>query len=219
MVTLSKYVGISFRSSGGFWTVDSRHDKIIGPQCVLGVLCLILFLSVGMLFSNISMWELNCYKWKGRPVITTLKWKMYGRMLFTYFISHNNWRLSCKKGVYGQFHVTDITGQIFGTKTFPLCLKFVQVFITWYLTISRKEIWWKAAGYGELCVWFKPIRNGKIFWMKNKYIYKTTHFNEMRLKMLFRSLQPPEVLHLIVVRRFACLNDPGSYISWDCSPW
>ena len=27
------------------------------------------------------------------------------------------------------------------------------------------------------------------------------------------------VLHLIVVGRFACLNDPGSYISWDCSPW
>ena len=34
----------------------------IGPQCVLGVLCLILFLSVGMLFSNISIWELTCYK-------------------------------------------------------------------------------------------------------------------------------------------------------------
>ena len=32
----------------------------IGSQCVLGVLCLVLFLSVGMLFSNI--WELNCYK-------------------------------------------------------------------------------------------------------------------------------------------------------------
>ena len=44
--------------------------KKIGPQCVLGVLCLILFLSVGMLFSNISIWELTCYKWKGRQVIT-----------------------------------------------------------------------------------------------------------------------------------------------------
>ena len=29
------------------------------------------------------------------------------------------------------------------------------------------QIWWTAAGYGELCVWFKPIRNGKIFWMNN----------------------------------------------------
>ena len=24
------------------------------------------------------------------------------------------------------------------------------------------RIWGTAAGYGELCVWFKPIRNGKI---------------------------------------------------------
>ena len=34
----------------------------IGPQCVLGVLSLIFFLSVGMLLSNISIWELTCYK-------------------------------------------------------------------------------------------------------------------------------------------------------------
>ena len=34
----------------------------IGPQCVLGVLCLVLFLSVGMMFSNIIIWELNYYK-------------------------------------------------------------------------------------------------------------------------------------------------------------
>ena len=33
----------------------------IGPQCVLWVLCLILFLSAGMLFSNISIWELTRY--------------------------------------------------------------------------------------------------------------------------------------------------------------
>ena len=31
------------------------------------------------------------------------------------------------------------------------------------------QIWWTAAGYGELCVWFKPIRNVKIFWMNNKW--------------------------------------------------
>ena len=65
------------------------HWLKIGLQCVLGVLCLILFLLFGMLFSNISIWELNCYKWKGRQVITTLKWKMYGSILFTYFISNN----------------------------------------------------------------------------------------------------------------------------------
>ena len=35
------------------------------------------------------------------------------------------------------------------------------------------QIWWTAAGYGELCVWFKPIRNGKIFWMNNKIRYWT----------------------------------------------
>ena len=33
------------------------------------------------------------------------------------------------------------------------------------------QIWWTAAGYGELCVWFKPIRNGKIFWMYNNACY------------------------------------------------
>ena len=33
------------------------------------------------------------------------------------------------------------------------------------------QIWWTAAGYGELCVWFKPIRNGKIFWMNNNVSY------------------------------------------------
>ena len=29
------------------------------------------------------------------------------------------------------------------------------------------QIWWTAAGYGELCVWLQPIRNGEIFWMNN----------------------------------------------------
>ena len=33
------------------------------------------------------------------------------------------------------------------------------------------QIWWTAAGYSELCVWFCPIRNGKIFWMNNNYRY------------------------------------------------
>ena len=81
----------------------------IGPQCVLGVLCLNLFLSDGMLFSNIRIWELNYYKWKVRQVITTYKWKMHGIVLFTYFIfiSNNSLSLLCKKGVHGQSHVTE----------------------------------------------------------------------------------------------------------------
>ena len=33
------------------------------------------------------------------------------------------------------------------------------------------QIWWTAAGYGELCVWFKPIRNERIFWMNNNFVY------------------------------------------------
>ena len=48
----------------------------------------------------------------------------------------------------GRFHVTDITfrEQIFGNKSFfyilllsSFCLKFVQIFITWYLIVSIKE--------------------------------------------------------------------------------
>ena len=35
------------------------------------------------------------------------------------------------------------------------------------------QIWWTAAGYGELCMWFKPIRNGKIFWMNNNGSYSS----------------------------------------------
>ena len=55
-----------------------------------------------------------------------------------------NFRWNCK----GRFHVTDITfrEQIFGKKTFfyilflrSFCLKFVQIFITWYLIVSMKE--------------------------------------------------------------------------------
>ena len=33
------------------------------------------------------------------------------------------------------------------------------------------QIWWTAAGYGELCVWFQPIRTGEIFWMNNNCYY------------------------------------------------
>ena len=41
--------------------LSTLYNKI-GPQCVLGILCLVLFLSDRMLFSNVSIWELNCYK-------------------------------------------------------------------------------------------------------------------------------------------------------------
>ena len=33
------------------------------------------------------------------------------------------------------------------------------------------QIWWTAAGYGELSVWFWPIRNGEIFWMNDNITY------------------------------------------------
>ena len=56
----------------------------IGPQCVLGILCLVLFLSVRMLFSIVSIWELNCYKGAVSQVVTIFNWEMYGRILFTY---------------------------------------------------------------------------------------------------------------------------------------
>ena len=71
----------------GLWLVSLVINKI-GPQWVLGVLCLNLFLSVGMLFSAISISELNCYKWKGRQVFTALSGKcMAEYCLFTLSLS------------------------------------------------------------------------------------------------------------------------------------
>ena len=71
---------------------------------------------------------------------------MYGRILFTLsssLIKAYYWRLWCKKGIYGQFHIMDITfrGQNFGNKTFS----YILLFKTWrsihhmVLTISRKK--------------------------------------------------------------------------------
>ena len=51
------------------------------------LLCLLLFLLVRMLFSNVSIWELNCQNLKGSQVITIFKWEMYGRILFTYLLT------------------------------------------------------------------------------------------------------------------------------------
>ena len=119
----SSNLSLFFKSMFCF-RIPMVKNRNIGLQCVIGVLCLILFLSVGMLFSNISSWQLNCYKWKGGQVITIFKWKCmtkYVNLLYLYLLlTSNNWRLFCKKGVYGQFHVTDITfrGQMFGNKTF-----------------------------------------------------------------------------------------------------
>ena len=114
----------------------------------IGVLCLVLFLSVGMLFSNISIWELNCYKCKGRQVITIFKGKMYGRILFTlssFLTKAHYWRLWLQKGRYEQFHIMDITfrGQIFGSKTFLtyFCLKLEQVFIHGTSLSAEKKLW------------------------------------------------------------------------------
>ena len=44
-----------FRRKNYLGGLETRTKEIIGPQCVLGVLCLVLFLSVGILFSNISI--------------------------------------------------------------------------------------------------------------------------------------------------------------------
>ena len=85
-----------------------------------------------MLFSNISIWELNYYKWKGWQVSTILSVKCKEEYcLLTLSLSVIT--IEGEKGIYGQFHIT-FRGQIFGNS-----LKFVQVFITWYVTISRKE--------------------------------------------------------------------------------
>ena len=85
-----------------------------------------------MLSSNISIWELNCYKCEGRQVITIFEGKIYGRILFTLsssLIKAYYLRLWCKKGIYGQFHILDITfrGQMFGNKTFS----YILLFKTW----------------------------------------------------------------------------------------
>ena len=34
-----------------------------------------------------------------------------------------------------------------------------------------------AAGYGELCVWFYPIRNGELFWMNNNINFQKVEFD------------------------------------------
>ena len=67
----------SFRSFEVCVTYQTTFQNI-GPQCVLGLLCLLLFLSVRMLFSNVSIWELN---------YNIFKWEMYDRILFTYLLT------------------------------------------------------------------------------------------------------------------------------------
>ena len=36
-----------------------------------------------------------------------------------------------------------------------------------WLIVKFLQIWSSVGGYGELCVCFRPIRNGEIFWMNN----------------------------------------------------
>ena len=64
LVMKSQLSGKNKIKAANTWAVSLRRYgagiKKIGPQCVLEVLCLVLFLSVGMLFSNISIWEFNC---------------------------------------------------------------------------------------------------------------------------------------------------------------
>ena len=44
---------------------------------------MLLLLSVGVIFSNVSIWEFNCYKCEGKQALTVYKWEIYGRILFT----------------------------------------------------------------------------------------------------------------------------------------
>ena len=91
------------------------------------VLCLKLFLSDGMLFSNISIWELNYYKRKVRQVIRTFMWKMYGRILLTYFIFLSfvqkgcTWAIPCYR-----YHIQRAN---FGTKTLSYILLLSNFFL------------------------------------------------------------------------------------------
>ena len=73
------------------------------------------------------------------------KGKMYGRIPFTLsssLIKAYYWRLSSKKGIYGQFHIIDITfrGQFFGNRTLSYMLLFKVpvsskfVFLIWFYT-------------------------------------------------------------------------------------
>ena len=113
-----------------------------------------------MLFSNIRIWELNCYKCDGRQVITIFKGKMYGRILFTLsssLIKAYYWRLWCKKGIYGQFHILDITfrGQIFGNKTFS----YILLFKTWtsihHMVLhyqQKKTLWFHSRKLSDIFV-------------------------------------------------------------------
>ena len=111
-----------------------------------------------MLFSNISIWELSCYKCEGRQVITIFEGKMYGRILFTLSLSLIKayyWRLWCKEGIYGQFHILDITfrGQIFGNKTFS----YILLFKTW------TRIHHRVLHYQQKKVWFHSQKLSNIF--------------------------------------------------------
>ena len=81
--------------------------------------------------------------------------------LFVFLLTKNNTTLS--PGFLGQrsynlqragtFDVI-LTSLIQYSKTFDVFGSIRQ---------SSFQIWSTAAGYGELCAWFQPIRNGKIF--------------------------------------------------------
>ena len=81
------------------------------------------------------------------------KRKTYGRILFTLsssLIKAYYWRLASKKGMYGQFHIMDITfrGHFFGNKNFsymllskvPVSSKFL---FSYLIYISPNELLWK----------------------------------------------------------------------------
>ena len=120
----------------------------IGPQCVLGVLCLpvVLFLSVGMMFSNISE-KVNFKVDKSLQFLS-------GKCMAEHFLLSLSLSLIITEGFRARranignstLQTLHSKGKFLEIKRFltysilsRFCLKFVQVFFTWYLTISRKD--------------------------------------------------------------------------------
>ena len=102
---------------------------------------------------------------------------MYGRILFTLsssLIKAYNGRFSSKKGIYGQFHIMDITfrEQFFGKKTFscmllfkvPILSKFLFSYLILYIaqgiSVKKSSTWIKCILYQK----FQNRLNLPPFW-------------------------------------------------------
>ena len=103
-------------------------------------------------------------------------------LLFIQNISVLKGILPCRSLFFCSPKITQSNPQVFSVNGLIICngLHFWRHFdviglIIWsglYLLTSLVrydkdyfQVWWTAAGYGELCMWFSPIRNGEIFLM------------------------------------------------------